>query len=128
MVFTDRKMSKRYAACLGGIDFTGGLKDRAPADHVLVLLHRTACKQIDLTAENVLDLLVKFKEIPPEMDFGLECHQQVDIAAPMWIASREGAEHFQPGHAVTFAKRREPGRDLVQGRRQSGVRRNQKEP
>src|SRR5260370_902961 len=104
-------MSRRYAACLGGIDFTGGLKDRAAADRVLVLLDRTAREQIDLTAEDVLDLLVKFKEIPPEMDFGLEGDQQVDIAAAMRIAPREGAEHFEPGHAVTLAKGREPGRN-----------------
>jgi hypothetical protein len=82
-------MSRRNAACLGGIDVTGGLKDRVAADRVLVLLDRTACEEIHLAAEDVLDLLMKFKEILPEMDFGLEGDQQVDITAAMRIAPRE---------------------------------------
>jgi len=120
-------MSRRYVACLGGIDFTGGFKNRATADRDLVLLDRTAREQIDLATEDVLDLLVKLKKIPPEMDFGPECDQQVDIAAAMRVAAREGAEHFQPGNAMTLAKGREAGLDLVQRRRKSVVRRNHKE-
>lgn len=75
MIFTERKMSSRYAACLGGIDFTGTLKNQLAADRVLVLLDRTAGEQVDLAAEDAFDLLVKFIEVPPEMDFGLERHQ-----------------------------------------------------
>jgi hypothetical protein len=87
-----------------GIDFTGGLKDRAAPDVVLIVLDRTAREQVDFTAENVLDFLMKLKRAPPKMDFGPECNQQVDIAAEMRFAASEGAEYFEPGHAVTLAK------------------------
>jgi hypothetical protein len=60
------------AACLGGIDFTGRLKDRPAADRVLIPLDRPARQQINLASEDVFDLLVQFKEIPPEMHLGLE--------------------------------------------------------
>src|SRR5271165_1075805 len=124
MVFTDCKMSRRKAACLGGIDFTSCLKDGAAADLVLVILDRTARQQIDLAAENILDFLVKIKEVPAEMNVRLEGDQKVDIAAAMRLAACEGAEHFEPGHTVPPAKGREPGLDLVQGRGQCVVRRN----
>jgi len=110
-------MSRRYAACLGGIDFTGGLEDRAAANLVLVQFDGAACEQIDLAAENVLDLLLKFEKIPAQMNVRLECHQKIDIAAAMWFAARDGAKHFEPGNTMPPAKEREPGLDLVQGRR-----------
>jgi len=54
------------------IDFTGGLKDRLAADRVLILLNRPARQQLNLASKDVFDLLVKFKEIPPEVYVGFE--------------------------------------------------------
>jgi hypothetical protein len=71
------------------------LKDRATPDFVLILLHRTARQQVDFTAKNVLDLLVKFKKIPTKMDFGLKRDQQVDIATGVRLSARNRAENFQ---------------------------------
>ncbi|MDQ2901454.1 MAG: hypothetical protein M3Y07_16900 [Acidobacteriota bacterium] len=65
----------------------------------MVLFDRTAGQQIDLATENVFKLLVKFKEIPPKMHFGLKRDEQVNIASAVRLASRKGAEHFQPGDA-----------------------------
>jgi len=66
----------------------------------LILFDRTTGQQIDLASENVFELLVKFEEIPSQVDFVLKGNQQVDIAATVRLASREGAEHLQPGDAV----------------------------
>ena len=41
---------------------------------------------------------MKFKKVPPEMDFGAERDQQVDIAAAMRFAAREGAEDLSLIH------------------------------
>src|SRR5580698_3289774 len=118
MTSIERRISRRYAACLGGIDFTCGLENRAAADGVLVLLDGAASQQINLASEKVFELLMQFEEIPAEVHAGLKRHQQVYVAAAARFATREGAEHFQPGDPVALAERREAKPHLVQRRRQ----------
>jgi hypothetical protein len=104
IVVTDRTNVQK-AHCLSGIDLRGGLEDEAAADRVFVLLDRTAREQIDLAAEDLLDLFVKFEEVTKR-----------STSLPRCGSPREGAEHFHAGNAMMTAKGREAGLDLVQGR------------
>jgi len=109
MISTERKISSKYATCLGGIDFAGRFEDGLAANGILILFNRPARQKINFAAEEVFEFIVEFIEVPSEMDIRSKGNEQVNIASRMPLTSSERAEHFKPGNAVTQTKRRESG-------------------